>query len=144
MSNASYWRLLIVSGCLLLAGMIQHVVAQEPQLIVEIAKREIYEGESVLYRVTLNHVEVPTAPTLAGLEDFQVTNLGEQSQNSQQVTIINGRRTEIVRRGMQYNYRLTPKQSGLFTIPAPTAKVGNDVLTGREITLRVVAPEIQD
>ena len=144
MSNASYSRVLIVSGYLLLTGMIQHVVAQEPQLIVEIEKHEIYEGESVLYRVTLNHVKVPTAPTIAGLEEFHVTNLGEQSLNSQQVTIINGRRTEIVRRGMQYNYRLTPKQSGLFTIPAPTAKVGNDVLTGREISLRVVAPEIQD
>jgi hypothetical protein len=137
---------LIIAGllCLAVDGAADLAMAQEPELIVEIEKQEIYEGESVLYRVTLNHVENPTAPVLAGLNDFQVTSLGEQSLNSQQITILNGRRTEIVRRGMQYNYRLTPRQSGLFTIPAPTAKVGNDVLNGREVTLRVVAPEVQD
>lgn len=118
--------------------------AQEPELIVEIEKREIYEGESVRYAVTLNHVDNPTAPALTGLEDFYVVDLGEQSLNSQQITIINGRRTEIIHRGMQYNYRLTPKQSGVFTIPAPTVKVGSDVLTGRAVTLQVVAPENQD
>lgn len=137
---------LIIAGllCLAVDGAADLAMAQEPELIVEIEKREIYEGESVLYRVTLNHVENPTAPVLAGLKDFQVTNLGEQSLNSQQITILNGRRTEIVRRGMQYNYRLTPKQSGLFTIPAPTVNVGSDVLNGREVTLRVVASEVQD
>lgn len=133
-----------VACWLLLIGMARGVVAQEPELIVEIEKREIFEGESVLYRVTVNHVENPTAPVLSGLADFDVANLGEQSLNSQQITIINGRRTEIIRRGMQYNYRLTPRKSGVFTLPAPTAKVGNDVLTGKEITLRVVAPEVQD
>lgn len=129
--------LLFVSG----AG---RLYAQEPELIVEIEKREIYEGESVRYIVTVNHVDNPTAPVLSGLNDFEVVDLGGQSLNSQQITIINGQRTEIIRRGMQYNYRLTPKQPGVFTIPAPTAKVGSDVITGRAVTLRVVAPEIQD
>ena len=118
--------------------------AQEPELIVEIEKREIYEGESVLYRVTLNHVENPTAPVLDGFDDFQVTPLGEQSLDSRQITIINGRRTETVRRGRQYNYRLTPLRSGTLTIPAPTATVDGEVLTGREITLQVRPPDEQD
>jgi len=145
MSNRTYIRLLSTGACaLLIAGLSGELCAQEPELIVEIDKREIYEGESVRYVVTVNHVDNPTAPMLSGLDDFQVRNLGEQSLNSQRITIINGQRTEIIRRGMQYNYRLTPKQSGVFTIPAPTAKVGNDTLTGRAVTLRVVAPEIQD
>ena len=145
MSNRTYIRLLSTGACaLLIAGLSGELCAQEPELIVEIEKREIYEGESVRYSVTVNHVDSPAAPVLSGLDDFQVVNLGEQSLNSQRITIINGQRTEIIRRGMQYNYSLTPKQSGVFTIPAPTAKVGSDTLTGRALTLRVVAPEMQD
>ena len=137
---------LIITGllCLILNWAVNLAVAQAPELIVEIEKREIYEGESVRYSVTVNHVENPTAPVLSGMESFQVVNLGEQPLNSQQITIINGRRSEIIRYGMQYNFRLTPKRSGDFTIPAPTAKVGNEELTGRAVTLRVVTPEVQD
>ena len=133
---------LLLSACL--AGMAAAVAAQDPELIVEIEKQEIYEGESVLYRVTLNHVENPTAPRLEGFDDFQVVPLGEQSLDSRQITIINGRRSEAVRRGRQYNYRLTPQRSGKLTIPAPTAKLGSDLLTGRETVLRVIPPDDQD
>lgn len=144
MSNGPCIRLLTISVFLLWGALASNACAQEPELIVEIERREIYEGESVRYSVTVNHVENPTAPVLSGLEDFQVMNLGGQSLNSQQITIINGRRTEIIRRGMQYSYRLTPKRSGRFTIPAPTGKVGNDEIIGQAVTLRVVAPEVQD
>ena len=119
-------------------------VAQEPELIVEIEKQEVYEGESVLYRVTLNHVENPSAPSLEGFEDFQVTSLGEQSMDSRQITIFNGRRTEIVRRGRQYNYRLTPLKTGMLSIPAPTAVVDGETLTGQPVSINVIAPEAQD
>ncbi len=144
MSNGPFIRLLTISAFLLWGALASRACAQEPELIVEIERREIYEGESVRYSVTVNHVENPTAPVLSGMNNFQVMNLGGQSLNSQQITIINGRRTEIIRRGMQYNYRLTPRRSGRFTIPAPTAKVGNDEITGQAVTLRVVAPEVQD
>ena len=118
--------------------------AQKPELIVEIEKQEIYQGESILYRVTLNHVEQPTEPELASGADLRVTKLGEQSLDSQQITIINGVRSVVVRRGRQYNYRLTPLRSGELVIPAPTAQVGNDTLTGRVVSLRVVPPADQD
>ena len=129
---------------LCLTGLAAEVVAQSPELIVEIENQEIYEGESVLYRVTLNHVENPNAPKLVGFDDFQITSLGEQSLDSRQITIINGRRSEIIRRGRQYNYRLTPTKSGTLTIPAPTATIDGKVLTGRMITLKVIPPDEQD
>jgi len=130
--------------CLLLAGMVTSAAAQEPELLVEIEKQEIYAGESVLYRVTLNHVENPVAPELVGFDAFQVTPAGERSLDSRQITIINGRRSEVVRRGRQYNYQLTPRRSGQLTIPAPTASLDGQVLTGREIKLKVVPPDDQE
>ena len=73
--------------------------APRPELIVETDATEIYEGESVLYRVTLNHVDNPSPPSLDGFDEFQIGVLAEQTLDSQQVTIINGTRHEIVRRG---------------------------------------------
>ena len=118
--------------------------AQDPQVIVQVDSQEIYEGESILYRVTLNHVDAPRPPVLEGFDDFRVESLGDQSLNSTSITILNGRRTEVVRRGQQYNYRLYPLRSGTLAIPAPTALVGNKTLKGRSITLRVIPPQNQD
>lgn len=111
---------------------------------MEVDRQQVYEGESFIYQVTLNHVENPSAPDLTGFDNFQVKSLGTQSLNSSQITIINGRRSEVIRRGQQYSYRLTPMNSGTLTIPAPTASVDGETLTGREIEVRVVVPEIQD
>ena len=125
-------------------ALIAPVLAQAPELIVEIDRDQVYEGESFIYQITLNHVENPSAPVLGGFDDFQVQSLGVRSLNSSQITIINGRRSEIIRRGQQYNYRLTPKHSGNLTIPAPTASVDGETLTGRQIQVQVVPPQKQD
>ena len=117
---------------------------EKPELIVEMDRNRIYEGESVLYRITLNNVENPRQPDLSGFDDFLVTPAGEQSLNFQQTIIINGRRSETIRRGRQYNYRLTPKRAGNLTIPAPTAEVDGQKLIGKEMSLVVTAPQDQD
>ena len=95
----------------------------EPELLVELGRERIYEGESVQYEVTLNRVQDPQPPKLEGFEEFQVEFLGERSLDSQQITIINGRMTKDVRYGRAYRYALTPKRSGTLQIPAPVAEV---------------------
>ncbi len=52
--------------------------------------------------------------------------------------------SEIIRRGRQYNYRLTPKRAGDLTIPAPTAEIDGQTLRGQEMSLVVTAPQDQD
>lgn len=142
LANQSKWCVpMLVCWALLSA---RPTTAQQPELIVEIEKQEIYEGESVLYRVTLNHVDQPAEPELPGFTDFLVAKLGEQSLDSQQITIINGVRRVVVRRGRQYSYRLTPRRNGDLEIPAPTARVGNEELQGRVVALRVIPPADQD
>lgn len=120
-------------------------VADEPEVIVETDRTRLYEGESLLYRVTLNHVENPVEPDLKPLEnDFDVKSLGSQSLNSHSVTIINGQRSETTRYGRQYNYRLTPLRIGEFTIPAPSVQVDGRDLHGRDVSITVLAPDEQD
>ncbi len=119
--------------CYLLAGLVLSLAAgaraaeDEPELLVELARERIYEGESVQYEVILNHVQNPQPPKLEGFEEF-----------------LNGRMTQVVRYGRAYRYALTPKRSGALQIPAPVAEVAGRKLTGRVLTLEVIPPSDQD
>jgi len=116
----------------------------EPEIIVKLSHSRIYQGDSVVYQVTLNNVADPSPPKLEGFDDFQITSKGEQSLDSREIYISNGRRTETIRRGHQYTYQLTPRRAGTLKIPGPVAKVNGKELRGRELTLKVIAPEEQD
>jgi len=117
----------------------------EPEVIVQLSQDRIYEGESVLYRVTVKNLRNPPQPKLDGLDDFQVQSRGAQSLDSQQITMDeNGSMIRVVQYGRAYDYLLTPKRTGELAIPAPTIDVDGNVLRGRALTLRVVAPEDQD
>jgi hypothetical protein len=117
---------------------------ETPQVVVEIERERIYEGESVLYRVTVANVQNPAEPTLAGFDDIDIATLAQQSLDSTSIVIINGQQTVNTRRGRQFNYRLTPKHAGEFLLPGPTVDVGGQTLRGREVSLKVVAPDDQD
>ena len=137
---------LIVAVTVFAIGQAKPAAAQKPQpeIIVKLKRQRIFEGESVGYSVMLNNVANPTAPDMSVFKDFEVTSTGSQSMNMTSTQIINGRFSTIQRRGREYNYRLTPRKSGLLTVPAPTAKVDGRVLKGDELELRVVPPENQD
>ena len=127
--------LLAVLAAVAMGGL--RAAAEQPEILVEVTPEQVYEGQPVRYRVTLNHVEAPSPPELVGFDDFDVTSLGQRSLDSRQVTIINGRVSEVVRRGRQYDYRLTPRKTGMLTIPGPVARVDGQVLTGPEQTVLV-------
>jgi len=120
-------------------------VAQgKPEIIAELERDQVCEGESVLYRVMLNYVEKPREPDLKGFDDFQVTPAGQESLSFTQIVVVDGRRTQVVRRGQAYNYRLTPRKAGVLRVPAPAVTIGGQTLRGEELTLHVIAPQEQD
>ncbi len=134
----------------LLGAPVALLAAEQPEVLVEVTTlrgqpvKQICEGQSVLYTVTLNHVEKPSPPKLEGFDDFEITSLGERSLDSTQVTIINGQMTQVVRRGREYRYRLTPRKRGDLRIPSPVVAVDGTVLKGPEQTLRVRPADQQD
>lgn len=134
-----------VHGRLAAAALVLWLVAAgraaaEPSLRVELAREQIFEGESVLYRVTVSGVEDPLRPELPESKDFRVAPRGESSQS--RVTITNGRRSES--RSVAYDYLLTPLRSGDITVPPPRMEVNGRTLTGRPVVLTVVPPGEQD
>jgi hypothetical protein len=125
-------------------GLGAGVRAAEPQISAALGKSEIYEGQSVIYQVTVENVDNPPAPELGAMGDFDVASLGQRSLDSQQITIINGVMRQVVRRGREFQYRLTPKTTGELTIPAPVLKTAGKTLTGNVLRLSVLAPSAQD
>ena len=118
--------------------------AEPPRISANLEQKEIYEGQSVVYRVIVDNVENPPTPDLHGMEEFDVAFLGQQSLDSQQITIINGVMHEINHRGREFHYRLTPKRTGELTIPPPEITVDGKTLRGEKLRLVVQPPSAQD
>ncbi|MCY2990441.1 MAG: BatD family protein [Planctomycetota bacterium] len=135
----------IVPGFFLLGLSAWAAAAEQPEIQVELPEgQQVYEGDAVLYRVTLSNVENPSPPKLVGFDDFTIESRGEQVMDSRQLEFRNGRPVEIARQSRIYDYLLTPKRTGELTIPAPTADVQGRVLRGQSLKLRVIAPQDQD
>ncbi|MBI3271506.1 MAG: BatD family protein [Planctomycetes bacterium] len=115
-----------------------------PQVVAQLERAQIYEGESVVYRVSIENTENPSAPDLSAFSDFVVEPAGDKSLNSRSVTIVNGRVAESVRFGREFYFRLTPKAAGLLQVPPPLATIDGQVVKGRAFTLKVVPPQDQD
>ncbi len=134
----------VVLAVLACFSSLAQVTAQSPEVVVELERDQIYEGETVEYRVFVNHVDQEVSPQLTDWADFGVQFKGTQAINSSQISIINGRREEMTRRGLLYAYTLTPKRSGKLTVPAPRVEVNGKELPSRSLTLTVVAAAEQD
>ena len=98
-----------------------------------------------MYWVTVQNVDDSQTPELRGMDDFDVVAMGQQSLNSQQITFDNGVVRQIVHRGREYQYRLTPKKSAdACGFPPRVLKVDGKTLAATELQLAVVAPKAQD
>ncbi len=118
--------------------------AQDREVIVELDRDQIYEGESARYRIFLSYFDQPVEPELTGFDAFTVQRTGSQQINVSNIRIVNGRREKVVQRGIIYEYVLTPKQSGTLSIPAPVVTVDGKPFPTKSITLSVVAATEQD
>jgi BatD DUF11 like domain len=128
---------------LLLAGSAR--AADEPKIVVEAGATEIFSGESVDYVVEIRNVENPTPPDLKALrKDFDVVANGDESRNQSSTFIINGRVSREQILGHVFRFRLTPKRTGKVEIPGPSAMIDGKTISGRALTLNVVAPAPQD
>jgi hypothetical protein len=87
------------------------LAAQETALTAQalVERQQVFAGEPFLYQIRVDGSESPDKPSLAGLADFDVQELGGQQNSSQSVTIVNGRMNRVVRKGYVFNFRLTAK-----------------------------------
>ena len=117
----------------------------EPTIAVEAGASEIYIGESVDYAVEIRNVKNPSPPDMSAVRrNFEVVAMGDESHNQSSTYIINGQVSQQNSFGHAYRFRLTPKRTGKLVIPGPSATIDGKTVTGRSLSLNVVAPEAQD
>lgn len=115
--------------------------AEELSVRVAVEQQDVYVGDSFVFQVQVNGSDEPEAPKMAGLADFDVQFLGGQKNNSESVTIINGRMSRDVRRGYVFSYRLTPKRVGQLQIPSLAIRADGQTVKTDPVEIRASQPE---
>ncbi|MDR2437740.1 MAG: BatD family protein [Planctomycetaceae bacterium] len=102
-----------------------------PRMLIGVDKVTIYEGESIIYGITLydtQPIDESITPDISVFTDFNVQVLPKQPSNQHSIQIINGVRTENIVSRIRFAYILTPKKSGSFIIPKPNVSVNGQQL----------------
>lgn len=116
--------------------------AQEITVRAAVEKNDAFVGEAFIFQIQVQGHDHPDPPDVSALsQDFDVQSLGGQTNNSQSVTVINGRMNSTVQRAYVFNYRLSPKRTGALSIPALSVTVDGKVFTTQAIQLNGRKPE---
>jgi hypothetical protein len=129
---------------LVLGSAVAMCAESEPKMTVRLSQEKIYEGQSVICQIIVENAENPPAPEIRSTDDYDVVSMGQQSLDSQQVTIINGVMQQVVHRGRDFRFRVTPKRTGEVMIPAPMVNVGGKPIIGPDLRITVLPPDAQD
>jgi hypothetical protein len=132
-------------GAALLAALLvaaSPAAAQEAELSVTAAveKTQVYAGQPFVLQIQVEGSDAVERPDLSGLEDFQVQEAGGGENNSQSISIVNGKISRVVRRGYNFNYRLTAKRTGDLVIPAINVMAEGNIRRTQPIRIRAVPP----
>jgi len=89
-------------------------------------------GESASLSLAFGEGQPQNPPSPPPIANLQITYIGPSSQFS----VINGQ----VSSSVTYNFTVTPRQAGNYTIPAMTVDVGGEKRTSQPLTLTVLKP----
>jgi BatD DUF11 like domain len=118
--------------------------AQELSVTAAVEKDQVYVGAPFTLQIQIDGSDQAERPDLSGLTDFQVQDGGGGQNNSQSISIVNGKISRVVRRGYTFNYRLTAKRAGELTIPAVSVTAGGETRRTQPIRVRALPPTESD
>jgi len=117
--------------CLL--GVTTFAFAGEEKVSMSVSQKEILLGDSIVLTITVEGISNPETPQLPDIPNFDVKFQGVRQESFSSMTVIvNGRQIKNERSGggYKFDFELTPKATGLFTIPAlPILVKGNRYTT---------------
>ncbi|MBC8202872.1 MAG: BatD family protein [Planctomycetes bacterium] len=87
--------------------------------------------------VVYENIESPLSPSIPEIDGFTIDRIPNE-QRSTQTTIINGKMTRTAKR--IFTFVLTPKETGVFTIPVLTFKVGDRGFQSSPQTITIQDP----
>jgi hypothetical protein len=135
---------LLLAAAAISAFSLSPVRAQEISVQAAVEKQQVFVGESFLFQIQVEGDSSPAEPDLSSLSDFHVQPRGGQQNNSESITIINGKMERVAHRGYVFNYSLTPKKAGVLTVPAIAVVVDNKTFQTAPIRISVSEPAETD
>ncbi len=133
--------ILFISVCFLFNGI---ALAQPLRADAFAQEGSVYVGDPFTFQIRVSGSDHADQPDLSSLNDFLVQFQGGSQNNSSSINIINGKMTKNVSRGYVFSYQLTPKQTGVLTIPAILVQAEGQTLRTRPININVIEPEKSD
>lgn len=111
-----------------------------------IENNRVYVGQAFAFQIKVEGSDAPAKPNMSPLmADFSVEETGGGANNSQSITIVNGRMTRTVQEGYTFNYQLTPKRAGQLSIPSLVVEAGDQTARTQPMRVQVLPPsEIED
>ena len=150
------WASSRVSGPLVLFACLAFLLigtrfAAAVDVALEIDRATLFEGEQILYRITLNAeepIDAAVVPDIAAWKDFRAEYHGRQDSSGQFTSFINGRQSQRSQYAARYTYELFPLKTGRVAVPFPnlmlggqTLKPGRVLIGGRPIDLSRLEPD---
>ncbi len=133
---------LYIAACVAAASLAAAASAEDVAVRAAVEKTDAFVGEPFIFQIQVQGNDHPDAPDVSALSnDFDVQTLGGQTNNSQSVTVVNGRMSTTVQRAYVFNYRLSPKRTGVLNIPAMTLTVDGKAMSTQPIQLTGRKPE---
>ncbi len=135
-------RLLFCCAILFATVLLSQTAALAGDVRVQAAveKSRVYVGEPFILQIQVEGADDPEKPDLGPLSDFNVSYAGGQQNNSQSITIINGKMTRIAQKGYLFNFKLSARKEGDLVIPALPVKVSGQLLHTEPITVAAIRP----
>ncbi|MBQ6472498.1 MAG: BatD family protein [Victivallales bacterium] len=119
---------------LLLASL---TILAAPKVNVGVESQEVSVGEPFLFQIRVSDAQSSAPPVLPETPDFQVQTLQPGRNSSTSVSIINGQMKKTVIDDVLYNFQLTPKRTGMLSIPAVAVKADGKTWHTKPIPIRV-------
>lgn len=127
-----------LSGILFL---LEVLCASDVSVKTVVEKDEVYVGESFVFQIQIEGAGNPHEPDFSSVQDFAVEKIGGEQNNSESVTIINGRVSRVTHHGYVFSYRLTPKKTGTLIIPSLEVQAGGEKVHTRAVRIIVSEPQ---
>ena len=116
---------------------------QQPlQARAAVESQRVYVGQGFIFQIQVEGTDEPKPIDTSALEqDFIIQETGGGSNNSTSLTVVNGRMSQLVRRGYTYNYRLSARRQGTFAIPSLIVRAEDRATRTQPINILVQAPQ---
>ncbi|MEZ6243604.1 MAG: BatD family protein [Phycisphaerales bacterium] len=135
-------QIILLAALLFLVAPPARAQTGDVSVKAELAARSVYLGDPIMLQVVVEGSDTPDEPTVPAIDGVDIVSAGGGSRSSSYISILNGRRQETHRLAYVFQYSLTPRREGTFTIPPFRVTVDGKTFTTERLQFSAVEPPV--